>query len=192
MSVHSKTEEQVKSGLWRLAGWPAGMAWLGLVFLGIVESFGTEASFSEGHHPSQVLGYFILLGAAVIFIVTANHWKRALPGIMLAATLGSFLELESGHGVNNPSVLVPRSIALVQLLVTAGVTALSFRFKNRVLNIVDRLALLVFAASIYVGGEEAMQQKVPLALVFGGACVFVAWIVDRLRKHRSDTVVAPG
>jgi hypothetical protein len=192
MSVHATIKEQVKSGLRRTAGWLAGMAWLGLVFWGIVEAFGTDANFSEGHHPSRVLGYFILVAAAVIFVITANRWKRVLPGIMLAATLGSLLELVRGHAVNNPSVLVPRSIAFVQLVVIVGVTALSFTFKNRPLNIVDRVALLAFAASIYVGGEETIQQKVPLALIVGGACAFVAWVVDRLRTNRSDNAVARG
>jgi hypothetical protein len=111
---------------------------------------------------------------------------------MLAATLGALLELEQGHAVNSPSVLIPRWIALVQLVVIAVVTALSFTFKKRPLNIVDRIALLAFAASIYVGGEETIQQKVPLALIVGGASVFVAWAVDRLRTNRSNNVVAPG
>ncbi len=192
MSVHATIKEQVNPGLRRTAGWLAGMAWLGLVFWGIVEAFGTEANFSEGHHPSRVLGYFILVAAALIFVITANRWKRVLLGIMIAATLGSLLELARGHAVNNPSVLVPRSIAFVQLVVVVGVTALSFTFKNSPLNIVDRLALLACAASIYVGGEETIQQKVPLALIVGGACVFVAWVVDRLRTNRSNNFVAPG
>ena len=192
MSVHATIKEQVNPGLRRTAGWLAGMAWLGLVFWGIVEAFGTAANFSEGHHPSRVLGYFILVAAALIFVITANRWKRVSPGIMLAATLGSLLQLGRGHAVNNPSVLVPRSIAFVQLVVVVGVTALSITFKNRPLNIVDRLALLAFAASIYVGGEETIQQKVPLALIVGGACVFVAWVVDRLRTNRSNNFVAPG
>jgi hypothetical protein len=192
MSVHATIKEQIKSGLRRAAGWLAGMAWLGLVFWGIVEAFGTEANFSEGHHPSRDLGYFILVVTAVIFVITANRWKRALPGIMLAATLGALLELEQGHAVNSPSGLMPRWIAFVQFVVIAVVTALSFTFKKRPLNIVDRIALLAFAASIYVGGEEAIQQKVPLALIAGGACVFAAWMGDRLRTNRSNNFVAPG
>ncbi len=107
---------------------------------------------------------------------------------MLAATLGALLELEHGHAVNNPSVLICRSSAFVQLVVIACVTALSFTFKKRLLNILDRVALLAFAASIYLGGEEEAQQKLPLALIVGGAFVFVAWAVDRLRMGRLRNV----
>jgi len=191
MSKDPTIKQQVKSGFRRAGGWLLGMAWLGLVFWGIIETFGTEANFSEGRHPSRVLGYFLLGAAAVVFVVTANRWKRVFPGIMLAATLGAMLELEHGHAVNNPSVLIPRSIALVQLVVIVSVTALSFTFKKRLLNVLDRVALLAFAASIYLGGEEETQQKMPLALIIGGACVFVAWATDRLRRGRFRKLDSP-
>jgi hypothetical protein len=134
------------------------------------------------------LGYFLLISAALIFVITANRWKRVFPGIMLAATLGSLLELEHGHVVNSPSVLVPRWIALIQLVVIVVVTVLSFTFKRRSLGILDRIALLAFAASIYVGGVEAAKQKVPLALIAGGAFVIAAWATDWFRRKRQRSV----
>jgi hypothetical protein len=179
-------KQQVKSGFRSAGGWPLGGAWFGLVIWGITNAFGTEANFAEGHHPSRVLGYLILGAAAAIFAATANRWKRVFPGIMLAATLGALLELERGHAVNNPAVLIPRPIAFVQLLVIAGVTALSFTFKKRPLNILDRIALLAFAASIYVGGDEAARQRLPLALIVGGACVLAAWAYDLAQRRRSE------
>lgn len=191
MSKDPTIKQQVKSGFRRTGGWLLGMAWLGLVFWGYIEAFGTEANFSEGHHASRVLGYFLLGTAAVLFVVTANRWKRVFPGIMLAATLGALLELEHGHAVNNPSVLISRSNALVQFVVIACVTALSFTFRRRLLNILDRVALLAFAASIYLGGDEEAQQKMPLALIIGGACVFVAWAIDRLRTVRLRNLDSP-
>jgi hypothetical protein len=183
MSKDPTAKEPVKSGFRRTGGWLLGCAWFGLVIWGITNAIGTEANFSEGHHPSRVLGYVILGVAAAIFAATANHWKRVFPGIMLAATLGTLLELEQGHAVNSPSALIPRWIALVQFVVIAVVTALSFTFKKRTLNIVDRIALLVFAASIFVGGSEATRQELPLALIIGGACVLIAWAYDRVRRR---------
>lgn len=183
MSKNPTTGQQVKSGFRRTGGWLLGIAWFGLVLWGIIEAFGTDANFSEGHHPSRVLGYVVLGVAAAIFVATANRWKRVFPGIMLAATLGAVLELWHGHAVNNLSVLIPRWIAFSQLIVIAGVTVLSFTFKKRPLNIVDRIALLAFAASIYVGGDEATRQQLPLALIVGGACVLAAWAYDRLQRR---------
>jgi hypothetical protein len=105
---------------------------------------------------------------------------------MLAATLGALLELQQGHAVDSPSVLIPRWIALVQLVVIAVVTALSFTFKKRLLKIVDRIALLAFAASLFVGGDEATRHELPLALIVGGVCVLVAWAYDRIRRRVSQ------
>lgn len=188
MSKNPTTGQQVKSGFRRAGAWLLGIAWFGLVLWGILEAFGTEANFSGGHHPSRVLGYLVLIVAAAIFIATANRWKRILPGIMLAATLGALLELQQGHAVNNPSASIPRWIALIQLAVIAGVTALSFTFKRRALNIVDRIALLAFAASIYVGWDEATRQELPLALIVGGVCVLAAWAYDRMRRRGDISV----
>jgi len=192
MSRNPTAKDQVKSGLQRAVGWLLGGAWFGLVVWGILEAFGTEANFSEGHHPSRFLGYLVLGVAAAIFAVTANRWKRVFPGIMLAATFGTLLELKHGHAVNNPSVLIPRPIALVQLVVIAGVTALSFTFKKRPLNIVDRIALLAFAASIFVGGDEITRKELPLALIAGGLCVLAAWAYDRLRRRRRNSPPHPN
>jgi hypothetical protein len=80
-------------------------------------------------------------------------------------------------------VLIPRWIALVQLAVIAVVAALSFTFKKRPLNIVDRIALLAFAASIFVGGDEATRQELPLALIVGGVCVLAAWAYDHVQRR---------
>jgi len=85
----------------------AGHGLAALALAGILEAFGSEANFSEGHHPSRVLGYFLLAAAAVIFLTTAERWKRVFPGIMLAATLGALSVLEQGHALNNPALLVP-------------------------------------------------------------------------------------
>jgi uncharacterized membrane protein YidH (DUF202 family) len=187
MSKQPTAKEQVKSGFKRAAAWLVGMAWLGLVYWGVGAITEAEGSASEKTH-SRLLGYALLAIASLIFVITANRWKRVFPGIMLAATLGAFLELEQGHAVNSPSVPIARWIALVQLVVVAGVTALSFTFKKRPLNIADRIALLAFAASIFVGGDEATRQELPLALIIGGTCILAAWAYDRLQR-RPDTNV---
>jgi hypothetical protein len=183
MGKHSAIGQQVKSGLWLTAAWLLGMAWLGLVYWGIGAITEPGGNLSEQTH-SRFLGYMLLIVAAAIFVATANRWKRVFPGIMLAATLGALLELERGHAVNSPSVLIPRPIALVQLVVICGVTALSFTFKKRPLNIVDRIALLAFAASIYVGGDEATRRELPVASIVGGLCVLAAWMHERVQRRR--------
>jgi hypothetical protein len=182
--MRKDAKEQLASGFRRAGAWLLGMAWLGLVIFGMLEAFGTDANFYNGHHPSRILGYVVLATAAAIFLVTADRWKRIFPGIMLAATLGSLLQLEQGHALNNPSALIPRSIALMQVVIIAGVTTLSFTFKSRPLKFADRIALLAFAVSIYVGGVEADRREFPLALILGGVCVLAAWAYDNWQRRR--------
>jgi hypothetical protein len=179
----SRTTKQrkVQSGFAIAFGWLLGMAWLGLVFWGMVEAFGTEANFTEGHHPSRPLGYLLLAVAAAIFILTANRWKRVFPGIMLAATLNSLLELERGHPIGNSSVLIPRRIAFVQLVAIISVTAVSFTLKNRPLTLLDRVALLIFAVSVYIGGQEVSVGNIPVTLIGGSLCVMIAWALGRFK-----------
>lgn len=186
MRKQATVKEQVKSGF-QLAGWTLlVLGWLGLVFGGITQAFGTEADFNEGHHPHRILGYFILVVAAAIFVATANRWKIVLPGIMVAGTFGALHELQYGHALNSPTVLIPHWISLVQLVVIASVAAVSFTLKKRPLNLVDRIALLVFAASIYVGGGEAHRQQLPVALIAGGLCVLAAWAFHRMRPQAQN------
>lgn len=191
MSDQRTAEDQVRSGLRRAGGWLLGGVWFGFVIWGITNAFGTEANFSQGH-PSRVLGYMTLAVAAAIFVATADRWKRVFPGLMLAGTLGALLELARGHAVNNPSVLIPRFISFVQLVVILGVTALSFTFKERELNFFDRFALLAFAVSIFVGGEEATRQEIPVALIAGGLCVLAAWVFKRMQRRSDNSPTPPN
>jgi hypothetical protein len=60
MSHNATIKQQAKSGFRRAGGWLLGIAWFGLVIWGMINAFGTEANFSESHHPSRVVGYFLL------------------------------------------------------------------------------------------------------------------------------------
>jgi hypothetical protein len=181
--VKHPIKEQVKSGFRRAGGWLLGIAWLSLVYGGIIEAFGPSQAFSEGHHPFPILGYTLLITAAVIMIVTAEHWKRVFPGIMLAAIFNSLLELSRGHAINSPSVPVAPSAAAVHLLVSTGVAALTLTFKNRTLTVLDRVALLAFVSSFFWGAID--KRFASLKLIVGACCILVAWTVNRLRTGRA-------
>ena len=155
--------------------------------LGYLGKFRDRPELQRGTPSFKVLGFTLLGVAAAIFVGTAEHWKKVFPGIMLAATLGALLELEHGHVLNNVSAPIPRWIALVQLAVVSGVAVLSFAFAKRPLKILDRLALLIFCVSIFIGGDEATRQKLPVALIVGGACVLAAWAYDYARRRRRGT-----
>ncbi len=175
--------KHVTSGFRRVGGLLLGIVWLGLVYWGIVEAFASEQAFSEGHHPSRVLGYALLIVAAVTMVATAEHWKRVFPGIMLAAVINSLLELWRGHAVNNLYVTIAPPIAAIHLLVTSGVTVLTLTFKSRHLSMIDRAALLAFVVSFF--WQAVDSRFASLKLVGGALCVLVAWVINRLRSGRT-------
>jgi len=182
MTKHATVQEQAKSGLRRAGGWLLGAAWLGLVYGGIIEAFGPPGAFSEGHQPSLIIGYALLVAAVAIMVLTAEHWKRVFPGIMLVAVLNSLLELTRGHTVNNPAMPVSHATAIVHLIVTTGVTLLTLTFKNRRLTVLDRFALLAFVVSFFWGAVD--HRFASVKLVIGACCILVAWAVDRLKTGR--------
>lgn len=106
MIKHPQSEEHVMTGLRRAGGWLLGMAWLGLVYAGIIEAFGSQRDFGEGSHPSPILGYTLLVVAAVVMVATAEHWKRVFPGIMLAAILNAVLELRASLALDGGNSFV--------------------------------------------------------------------------------------
>lgn len=172
------------SGLRRAGGWLLGMAWLGLVYAGIIEAFGSPRDFGEGSHPSPILGYTVLVVAAVIMVVTAEHWKRVFPGIMLAAILNAWLELTRGHAVNNPSVRVSSSTATIHLIVATGVMLLTLTFKSRRLSMLDRGAFLAFVISFFWGAID--PRFASLKLLVGASCILAAWAVDWVKDGRAS------
>jgi len=172
------------SGLRHAGGWLLGMAWPGLVYAGIIEAFGPPQAFADGRHPSPILGYTLLVVAAVVMVVTAEHWKRVFPGIMLAAILNSVLELTQGHAVNNPSVPVSSSTATIHLIVATGVMLLTLTFRSHRLTMLDRGALLAFVISFFWGAID--PRSASLKLLVGASCILAAWAVDRLRDGRAS------
>ncbi|SRR6266436_184111 len=172
--------EQVKSGF-RLAGaWLLGMAWLGVVFGGLGEAFAPAASYAAGHHPHRILGYALLIAAGLVMVVTAEHWKRVFPGIMIAAVFNSLLELLHGHAVNYDSVPVSPATAIVHLFVTAGVAVLTLTFKSRRLSVTDRAALLAFIAALF--WQAVDHRFAELKIISGGLCILLAWAIDRWQR----------
>jgi hypothetical protein len=177
MTETRSVSQQVVSGL-RIAGaWLLGMAWLGVVFAGLSEAFGTEEIFNEGHHPHRVVGYVLFVLAGMIMVTTAEHWKRAFPGIMLFAVFNSSREFTYGHAINNDSVLVSHWMAFFQLAVFTIVFVVSTTFKKHKLSVIDNAALLAFVGSIF---WQAVDSRFATVKVLAGAsCVVMAWVTDR-------------
>ncbi len=171
------TMSQIRSGF-RIAGaWLLGFGWLFLVFSGLAVAF----SPGEGKYP-PVVGWVLLVFAAVILVATAQRWVKALPGILGVATLNGVLEVSSGHAINSPSVPISRFEAVVATLLLAASTTISLSFTRRNLNMVDRIAFLAYASCIAWAG---VANRVILPAGTAACCLFFAWAYDRFRRPRN-------
>lgn len=166
--------QQVKGGFRTAGAWLLGFAWLSLVFAGL------GIGFSQTDHP-RALGWFFLAVAAAVLVATANRWIRAFPGIMGVAAFNSLITIFSGHATGNPSVLVPRSTAILMTLLLVAGTALSRTFRTKRVSAPDRAAVLALAVSIGWAAVDVRHGLV--ALGAGTCCLFLAWLYDRSKPR---------
>jgi hypothetical protein len=176
--VESKTiNSQVKSGF-RLAGNVLlTITTAALLFVGVAQIFIPSLVNPESRSP--VLGWVFLIIATTILVWKMDRWVTVLPGILGYAAFGGMLAIVSGHLPNNPSTPMSRTDAAVVtslLLVSSGV---SFTFGKRTLNVVDRIALLVFVFSVAFSTSPG-RSKIFLAQSIGLASLLFAWAYHRI------------
>jgi hypothetical protein len=178
-------KSQVKSGF-RLAGNVVlTIATAGLLVVGVGDVFfpiGVRPeSFSTG---SQAFGWLYLIVATIIMIWKMDRWVIILPGILGYAALGGILATVSGRLPNNPPTPIPRTnAALITVLLLAN-SAVSSTFGKRSLNIIDRIALLIFVFSAAFA-QSPRHSTMFLALGVGLASLLCAWVYHRIGDSRA-------
>jgi hypothetical protein len=165
---------EVKSGL-RLAGMVLlGGAWLGLVFGGM------GIAFTPSPHP-PLIGWLLLVVAALIFVTTMDRWVKAFPGILGWGIVGGILTIAGGHALNHPEVPVRRLDATIMTLLIAASAIVSNTF-NRKLRILDRIAVFSFAFCFFWEAVDDRFKLTPLGIGFGS--LLAAWAFDFIQRWR--------
>ena len=98
--------------------------------------------------------------------------------------LNALLMVSTGHLLNNPSVSVPRSVALIMagLMVITVVASIRFRRGYR-LNLVDRAALLFWVLAFAIGANTERYMLVAVGL--GCAGLVLAYLYHRRSRGHS-------
>lgn len=165
------------------------VGWFGLVLGGL------GVAFTPSPH-SPVLGWILLLAAAVIFFMTMDRWiKGAFSGILAVGTLNAFFCIVTGR-LTTTSAPISHLHAVIMTALFAGSTALSLTFRDRKLRVLDRVAIFIFVFCIFAGAlyDEVklhhmgtQLEQITLALLslgVGCSCLFMAWGYDRYQRFR--------
>jgi len=174
-----KRQRQVVSGFAIAGGILLGALLVGcLVFCIGIAFFGVESSRISSKPLAIVL-------AAASFCVIAffiQRWAKYFAGWTALSVLNALLMASSGHLVNNPSVPMPRSAALIMagLIVISLIASLRFR-KGYKLNAVDKASLLLWVLAFAIGANT--ERYMLIAVTVGCAGLVLASIYHRY-NHR--------
>jgi hypothetical protein len=176
-------KEQVKSGF-RLAGNVLLTIATAMLLLGGVAYTFIPSLLIDPTSRSPVLGWVSLIIATTILIWKMDRWVTILPGIIGYAAFGGMLAIVSGHLENNPSKLIARTDAAIITALLLVASAVSSTFKERSLNIVDRIALLVFVFS-WAFSMSPTRSRMFLAQGIGLATLLLAWAYHHVEDSRA-------
>lgn len=106
---------------------------LGLVGGGLIRIF---------NHLATPLGWTMLASGLLLTFATINQWGRILSGVFGVAAVNALISLWSGHQINQPTAVMPRSVAIILALVFFSAALLSSKVAVRQFHTIDRTFLL--------------------------------------------------
>ena len=165
----------------------AGGIVLGIVLgASLVGGIGTAFFGLHSQISSKPIAFIVAAAAFYFIAFFVQRWAKYFAGWMAWSVLNALMMASSGHLVNNPSVLVPRSVALTMAGLMVVTALASVRFgKGRKLNIVDKTALLLWVLAFAVGANTV--QYMLLAVSLGCAGLIVASLYDRRSRREAVT-----
>ena len=177
-AVSKKRQRQIVSGFGLAGGVLLGALLVGCVVFGIgVAFFGMRSSSPFWSRP---MGFFVALAAFCLIAFFVQRWAKYFAGWMSWSVLNGLMMVSSGHMVNNPSVPVPRSVALTMtgLMLITVIASLRFRAGYK-LNTVDKSALLLWVLAFAIGANT--ERYMLIAITVGCAGLVLAWGYHAMR-----------
>lgn len=179
-------DEQVKSGF-LLAGKTLLAIFTGIALVGGIYWLrwpnDVVPLFVVARHP-LLLPWAWIIAATAILIPTINRWATILPSFLGYGTLGGLIMLVGGQ---YNRVIVPRPVAAALTVFCIASSYLTWKFVDRPLTVIDRVALLAFVYCLAF--SMTTRNNVTegcTALGIGFACVLGAWGIDHSKPARHN------
>jgi hypothetical protein len=128
--------------------------------------------------PGEWFGWFELVAACALFMLSAHIWYMLLGGYLLFGFAKFIVFLIIGQSLSARHVLSPRLDVGIQAAFALLAITLLFQFFGIWLNIVDRIALTIYMFTFFQFGNIAVQSLGIIALA-------ISWGIRRLIKHRN-------
>ena len=162
----------------RAWGWLLGIAWLLIVVTGIALILPPP-----GRYP-PIIGWLLLLVAAIVFFATMDRWVKTFAGLIFLAALRSCSTIFLGHVPERPEKSIPTWNAVVMTAFLVGSAFLVFSLAERRLKTHDRVALFAFTCCLFWGMAD--EARTMFAITVGFGFLMSVWCYDHLRGRRDD------
>ena len=173
-----KRQREIANGFMLAGGVVLGI----LLGASLVGGIGTAFFGLHSRISSKPIAFLVAAASFYFIAFFVQRWAKYFAGWMAWSVLSALMMASSGHLVNNPSVPVPRSMALAMAGLMVVTVVASVRFsKGHKLNIVDKAALLLWVLAFAVGANTV--QYMLLAVSVGCAGLIIASLYHR-RSHR--------
>jgi hypothetical protein len=139
---------------------------------------------------SRLSAILVVVILAVVLYVTARHWIRWLPGLLIFGVLNSLVGLISHHAPTNPHVPVSSGVAGILLVFYLVGCVVSSQYNPAHLSVVDRCALLVYLfcmiwpAFVVPSGLGAFPPVLAWAAGVGVIALVIPLAIDHLYRTK--------
>jgi hypothetical protein len=160
----------------------AGGILLGLVLMSSLIAF-TAAAFRATSQGWRIFAGVTAVSELIVIGLMAQWWAKYFGGFIAWGILNSLIMASSGHLLNNPSIPVKRSLALIMAGLCLVSVLVTLRFtKAYKLHWTEKFALLSWIEGFAVAASIE-QFSIP-ALVTGTFALVLAWLLNRSHVRR--------
>ena len=171
----------IKNGFVIAGGIVLGAILVGFLIVGLgIAFFGIQSS----RISSKPVAFLIAVASFCLIASFVGSWAKYFAGWMVWGVLGALRMASTGHLLNDSSVSVPRSVALITagLMVITVIASIRFRRGYR-LNTLDRAALLFWVLAFAIGANTERYMLVAVGL--GCAGLILAYLYHRRSRGHS-------
>ena len=182
-SLGKKRQQEMINGFWIAGGILLGFVLMGslVAFVGI--AFG--ATYTS-LHVSRLFAGAIAISALGVIGLLVQRWAKYFAGWIAWGFLNSLIMASSGHLLNDPTVPVKHSVALIMAALCFATVLVTRRFREAYqLHLAEKLALMAWIVGFALAANFE-RFSIP-ALATATFALAIAWWLHRSKSRRRSS-----